>query len=192
MKFRVTDQAGHEIKLSASIQSVRASCSLPRANESAAVGHHLVTYRFESGASRARRKRFFSSSSSARREGRVGPKNLSQAQLARAQDQRIPAAAMLCTYNCSCTVDHNAAVGNDPVTCGFESGASHAGGKKVLFVVVERASRRREGRVGPKNLVQPNCSKSRSQDQRIPAAAMFATYHSAALWSTAQLWETIL
>ena len=61
----------------------------------------------------------------------------------------------------------------------------------MYFVVVERASRRREGRVGPKNLVHDLCDLRRSQDQRIPDAPM-RSRSSAALCGTTQLWETIL
>jgi len=57
-------------------------------------------------------------------------------------------------------------VGHHLVTYRFESGASRARRKKVFFVVVERASRRREGRVGPEHKIN-----FRSQEQIIPAAA---------------------
>ena len=58
----------------------------------------------------------------------------------------------------------------------------------MYFVVVERASRRREGRVGPKN---EKCPTSGSQDQIIPAITS-DFWRPAALWGTMQLWETIL
>ena len=129
-----SESVGHEIKSSMSVIVGRLQLRSFRANESAAVGHHLVTYRFESErVPCAGGKGFFVVVECASR-GRVRTRTCRKhATGPKAQDQRIPAAAMLCTYNCSCTVDHNAAVGNDPVTCGFESGASHAGRKKVLL-----------------------------------------------------------
>ena len=85
---------------------------------------------------------------SRRREGRVGPKNPNLTSSGHRINAFLPH-----SIEASCTVRHNAALGNDPVTCGFESGASLARKKKVFFVVVECASRRREGHVGPGNKI---------------------------------------
>ena len=66
----------------------------------------------------------------------------------------------------SCAVRHSAAVGNDPVTCGFESGASLATGKRVF--------RRHRARVatsrGTRRTKEPPFDVFRSQEQIIPAS----------------------